>query len=125
MTAIGRLPIVPVMWRSEERDHIRVVSWSVEPGVAGVDWPQLGRLLAAAPRASWVIDLAAVPLVTSEGLAEIMGGVRRLRDAGGRAAVCGLSPALRQVAASVRLDRLVAVHPDVATAVAGLDGPRA
>lgn len=108
------------MWRIDERDGIRVISWVAEPGGTGVDWPQLSRLLATDPRAAWVIDLAAIPLVTSDGLAEIMGGVRRLRDAGGRAAVCGLSPALRQVAASVRLDRLVSVHADAVAAIAAL-----
>lgn len=108
------------MWRTDESERIRVVSWSAQRPGEPVDWPSLGQVLGERPQARWVIDLSPVPLITSDALAQIMGAVRRVREAGGRVALTGLSPALRQVAASVRLDRLVEIQGDVAAAVAAL-----
>lgn len=112
--------IASPMWRTDDHERIRVLTWNGQRPGEPVDWRQLGQLLIDQPQARWVVDLSPIPLVTSEGLAQIMGAVRRVREAGGRVALCGLSPALRQVAASVRLDRLVDILPDVTAAVAAL-----
>jgi anti-anti-sigma factor len=108
------------MWSSETHDTIQVLTWIPQRSGQPVDWNGLGKALIDQPHQRWVVDLSPVPLVTSEALAQIMGAARRVRQQGGRIALAGLSPSLRQVAASVRLDRLVEIQPTVAQAATAL-----
>lgn len=67
-----------------------------------------------------VIDLCAVPFMDSAGLGALIGGIRKVRDAGGEVAVvCDRSAVLRLLH-TTRFDRMVSVVPELADAHAAL-----
>jgi len=67
-------------------------------GITGV----LGRKAA-------VIDIRDVPFVDSAGLGALMGGIRRLREAGGEVALCCTHPGVLRLLLVTGLDRIVAI----------------
>ncbi len=64
-----------------------------------------------------VIDLSAVPFMDSAGLGALIGGIRRIRDSGGEAAVVCDRPAVLRLLHTTRFDRMVQVRADVDGAV--------
>ena len=64
-----------------------------------------------------VIDLGSVPFMDSAGLGALIGGIRRIRDAGGDAVVVCQRSAVLRLLHTTRFDRMVTVVPDVPGAV--------
>ena len=69
------------------------------------------------------VDLAAVPFIDSAGLGALIGGVRRIREAGGVAAVCGARPSVARVLGMTGFDRIAKLHPTVREAASELLRP--
>ena len=77
--------------------------------------------LASSPRL--VIDLSGVTFVDSAGLGALIGGVRRVRELGGRVAVACNRPTLTRLLRTTGFDRFVPVAEDVEAAAAALGSP--
>jgi anti-sigma B factor antagonist len=67
--------------------------------------------LASSPRL--LIDLSGVPFVDSAGLGALIGGIRRVRELGGEAAVACPRPTLTRLLRTTGFDRIVTVAPTV------------
>lgn len=68
-----------------------------------------------------VIDFSEVLFVDSAALGTLVGGVRRVRDAGGEVAVCSIRPHVRRVLQLVGFDRMVPLVETLEEAQAILD----
>lgn len=108
------------MWQAELQGVVRIATWRPAISGAEVRWDDLSDCFANQTRDRWVVDLADIRLVTSEGLAQIIGAVRRVQLSGGKVAFARPSPLVAQIVRSMHLDRLVPLHAEVATAVAAL-----
>jgi anti-anti-sigma factor len=64
-----------------------------------------------------VIDIREVPFVDSAGLGALVGGVRRLREAGGTVALCCTSSSVLRLLAVTGFDRMIPVTDTPADAV--------
>jgi anti-sigma B factor antagonist len=69
-----------------------------------------------------VIDLCDVPFMDSAGLGALIGGIRRIRDAGGTVGVVCDRPGVLRLLHTTGFDRIVDVAPTVAEAVGNLSG---
>lgn len=77
-------------------------------------------LPAVAPGVRLVLDLATVVRVHSALLARLVDLHRRVAAAGGRLALCGLRPEVRDLFAVTQTDQLLAIYADCDAAVAAL-----
>lgn len=68
-----------------------------------------------------VIDLSDVPFMDSAGLGALIGGIRRIREAGGRITVACSRPNLMRLLHTTGFDRIVPVEEAVTDAVTALD----
>lgn len=70
-------------------------------------------------RAGTIVDIREVPFVDSSGLGALLGGIRRVREAGGTVALCCTRPSVLRLLAITGVDRAVAVteSPDEAGTV--------
>lgn len=80
---------------------------------------RLDALLAAGTR-KVVLDCAALTYVSSAGLRVFLGGAKKLKSAGGRAAFAALTPAVHEVFELSGFLEVLAVHPSAAAATASL-----
>jgi anti-sigma B factor antagonist len=78
------------------------------------------RLVGLSDRPHLVIDLCEVPFMDSTGLGALIGGIRRLREAGGDVAVSCNRPAVLRLLHTTGFDRMVAVTDSVEEAVKAL-----
>lgn len=67
-------------------------------------------------RPATIIDIGGVPFVDSAGLGALMGGIRRLREAGGEVAICCTHPGVLRLLLMTGLDRIVAITESPAEA---------
>ena len=74
-----------------------------------------------ASRRRVIIDLSAVTFMDSAGLGALIGGIRRIREAGGDVGVSCNRPTLLRLLRTTGFDRIVAVVDTVEEAVAALD----
>jgi anti-anti-sigma factor len=70
-----------------------------------------------------VIDLTDVPVVTTPGLSLLLGAQKRLTHAGGRLALSGLTPNVRDLLRRCRLDRVFTIASNADAAVEALAEP--
>jgi len=75
--------------------------------------------------AALIIDGAALEYVSSAGLRAVLLGARAAQKAGVPFALCALQPAVREVFNLSGFSRIIAVHPDRATALAQAQPGRA
>ena len=68
-----------------------------------------------------VIDLSEVPFMDSAGLGALIGGIRRVREAGGEVAVVCNRPTLTRLLHTTGFDRIVPVTDTVDDALGALD----
>jgi anti-sigma B factor antagonist len=90
--------------------------------------PQLREALAGDPPARrLIIDLSGVPFTDSAGLGALIGGIRRIREAGGDVAIGGAQPAVLSVLRTAGFDRILPIHATYEEAVEALtaDSPPA
>jgi anti-sigma B factor antagonist len=78
------------------------------------------RLVGLADRGRVVIDLGDVPFMDSTGLGALIGGIRRIREAGGEASVACRRPAVLRLLHTTGFDRMVSVADSVEEAAAQL-----
>lgn len=84
------------------------------------------RALASAARPpAVIIDGAALEYVSSAGLRAVLLGARAAQRAGIPFALCALQPPVREVFELSGFSRIIAVHPDRATALAQAQPGRA
>ncbi len=76
-------------------------------------------LMTSVPRL--VIDLSEVPFVDSASLGALVGGIRRVREAGGEVAACSSRPHVRRVLETIGFDRVVPLVETLDEAQASLD----
>jgi len=74
--------------------------------------------LTAVDGASIVIDLTSVPFIDSTGLGILVGALKHVREVGGRLDVVATSPRVIKVFTITGLDAVIALHPDLETALA-------
>ena len=67
-----------------------------------------------------VIDLSDVPFMDSAGLGALIGGIRRIRDAGGAVGVVCARPAVLRLLHTTGFDRIVTVSSTLDNAIAEL-----
>ena len=67
-----------------------------------------------------LIDLSDVPFMDSAGLGALIGGIRRIREAGGDVAVACSRPTLTRLLHTTGFDRIVPVTETVESAVQAL-----
>jgi anti-sigma B factor antagonist len=67
-------------------------------------------------RPATIIDIRGVPFVDSAGLGALIGGVRRLREAGGHVVLCCTHAGVRRLLLMTGLDRIVAITESLAEA---------
>ena len=65
-----------------------------------------------------VLDFAQVEYISSVGLRVLMVAARQLRERSAPLAIAALQPVVAEIFAISRFDRVLAVHPDVAAALA-------
>ena len=63
-----------------------------------------------------VVDIREVPFVDSSGLGALVGGIRRIREAGGAVTVCCTRPSVLRLLAITGVDRAVTVTANPAEA---------
>lgn len=85
---------------------------------------ELERLLTARSERRWVMNFGAVAFLVTPVIGTLIRINNALREAGGRLALCGLSPNIRQVLKLVRLDETVSFAREVEEAVGLLGGER-
>lgn len=68
-----------------------------------------------------VIDLSDVPFMDSAGLGALIGGIRKIRESGGRITVACSRPNLMRLLHTTGFDRIVPVEEAVDEAVVALD----
>ena len=76
-----------------------------------------------ANRPQLLIDLSEVPFMDSAGLGALIGGIRRVREAGGDVAVACSRPTLARLLHTTGFDRIVPVTESVDDAVSALTSP--
>ena len=69
-------------------------------------------------RSNVVIDLTGVDFIDSVGLGVVVGALKRCRTHGGDLMVAGAVPRVRALFEITRLDEIIDLHPDLATALA-------
>ncbi len=68
-----------------------------------------------------VVDLSDVPFIDSAGLGALIGGIRRVRDGGGRISVLCDKPSLKRLLHTTGFDRIVPVTETMQAALEALD----
>lgn len=68
-----------------------------------------------------IIDLGGVPFMDSSGLGALIGGIRRLQEAGVRVGVAGARPAVLRLLHTTGFDRIVDVSATVSEAVSAFE----
>lgn len=114
------------MWQVERQGAVRVVRYVVPLNPTLLEpeqtWTRLDSLVGEQPTGSWVIDVSNERVLTSEALAVIVGMVRRAQASGGKISFAGCSAGVVNVLTSMRLVKMIPLHPDVAAAVASSSG---
>lgn len=112
------------MWQVERQGTVRVVRHVVPQNPTLLEpeqtWASLDAMVGEQPTGSWVIDVSSERVLTSEALAVIVGMVRRAQASGGRISFAGCSAGVVNVLTSMRLVKMIPLHPDVAAAVAAV-----
>jgi anti-sigma B factor antagonist len=105
--------------RETDHDGVPVLSLSGEVDLATV--PRLrDRLVQAAadhPGVTLIVDLDGVSLLDSAGLGVLVGGLRRMRSAGGDLALVCSSPTIAEIVTVTGLDRVFTIHARLVDAV--------
>ena len=72
--------------------------------------------------AGLVLDLGAVPYISSAGLRALMVGAKESKAKGRKLAVAGLQPVVREVFQISRFDKVIATYTEVHEAIGAISG---
>lgn len=67
-----------------------------------------------------VVDLTRLTFIDSSGLSALVSGFKALRERDGSLALTGVGDQVRVALELTKLDRIFAIHPDIASALASL-----
>lgn len=112
------------MWRNEtdgsgSTASIQVLIWSPEKGneiLPDRAMQELDVIVAKDPGKSWILDVSAIPILSSNAIAQLIGVVRRVSLANGHITLAKPPPAVATVLKMTRLTKLLPMFDDVAAA---------
>lgn len=109
------------MWQSDDdgASGIRVLVWS--PAKDNEILPDramqaLGEIVTRNPAATWILEVGAIPILSSNAIAQLIGVVNRVNLAKGRIALANPAPAVSAVLKMTRLTKLLPMFDTVAAA---------
>lgn len=111
------------MWQPGEREGIRILTWiqapadgmSIDPGIVDLD-----RFVLPAADQRWILDIAAVTLLTSSSIAQLIAIARRVSLAGGRIVLARPAANVAVVLRMTKLTRLLPMFDDLEQAARSL-----
>lgn len=113
--------------RTEETQFADVTVLTVAGRIDQETSPELQRILlpavgqlGGAGRQGLVIDFSGVPYMSSAGLRALMVGAKECKARGGKLAVAGLQPIVREVFQISRFDKVIATFASVHEAIASI-----
>jgi anti-anti-sigma factor len=109
------------MWRGDDGAQVRVLVWAPEQGgeiLPDRAMQELDQIVAQDPARRWILDVAAIPILSSNAIAQLIGVVRRVNLANGRIALIHAPPAVATVLKMTRLTKLLPLFDDLAAAKA-------
>jgi anti-anti-sigma factor len=106
------------MWRTEtdENSDTTILVWSPERGheiLPDRAMHELDGVIAARPGAWWVLDVHAIPVISSNAIAQLIGVARRVSLAHGKIALAKPAPAVATVLKMTRLTKLLPIFDTV------------
>lgn len=111
------------MWQPAERNSIRVLTWipakedelSIDRGINDLD-----RFVVPAADQRWILDIAAIELLTSRAIAQLIAVARRVSLAGGRIVLARPTANVATVLRMTKLTRLLPMFDDLDQAAKSL-----
>jgi anti-sigma B factor antagonist len=103
--------------RAEAGHAVLAVTGEVDVHTAHTLRGRLADVVASGERAL-IVDLGGVQFLDSTGLGVLVGGLNKVRDAGGSLSLVCPHANLRKLFAVTGLDRVFVIHPTVAAAIA-------
>jgi anti-anti-sigma factor len=112
------------MWRNDSTDNdtnetVQILTWSPEKGneiLPDRAMQELDVIVAKDPGRHWILDVAGIPILSSNAIAQLIGVVRRVSLANGRIALAKPPPAVATVLKMTRLTKLLPMFDDIAAA---------
>lgn len=109
------------MWRNDSTDTspIQVLVWSPAKGneiLPDRAMQELDVIVANNAAGFWILEVNAIPILSSNAIAQLIGVVRRVSLANGRIALANPAPAVATVLKMTRLTKLLPMFDDVAAA---------
>ena len=113
-------------FRIQQDGSVNVVELSLPQQLDSEEFDRLNEALLAVfgkqPGGRWVLDLSGLSYMGSSALGLMVNVRQRVRDAGGRLALCGMSPRLLRVFQTCSLERLFVIKSERAEAVRAVAG---
>ena len=114
------------MWRTQndEDSQVRVLIWSPERGndiLPDRAMQELDVIVAKDAAHRWILDVSAIPILSSNAIAQLIGVVRRVSLANGRIALANPPPAVATVLKMTRLTKLLPMFSSIDLARASFD----
>jgi anti-anti-sigma factor len=81
---------------------------------------ELDALVAVAAEDSWILNVSAITMLSSNAIAQLIGVVRRVNLAHGRIVLAYPAPAVAAVLRMTRLTKLLPMYDDIAQAKAAI-----
>jgi anti-anti-sigma factor len=109
------------MWRSDNDGggDVQVLVWSPAKGneiLPDRAMQELDAIVAKDPAGRWILDVAAIPILSSNAIAQLIAVVRRVSLANGRIALAKPAPAVGTVLKMTRLTKLLPMFDTIAAA---------
>lgn len=98
---------------------VRVLVWSPQAGseiLPDRAMQELDAIVAQEPGRLWILDVATIPILSSNAIAHLIGVVRRVNLANGHIALAKPPPSVATVLRMTRLTKLLPMFEDVAAA---------
>lgn len=112
------------MWMNESdgsdtNQQVQVLTWSPQKGneiLPDRAMQELDVIVAKDPGRYWILDVAGIPILSSNAIAQLIGVVRRVSLANGRIALAKPPPGVATVLKMTRLTKLLPMFEDIAAA---------
>lgn len=113
------------MWQPSVHGAIKVLTW--KPGSKARErveqqrpFSQLDGVMTSVRGQNWVLDVGAIPMMSSEDIAQLIGAVRRIGLDGGQMALARPAACVATVLKMTRLTKLLPMYDDVEQALKAL-----
>jgi anti-anti-sigma factor len=114
------------MWTSTSnasQSLVHVLKWEIDENqdmLFDRAMSELDALVAVEASGRWVLDVAAITMLSSNAIAHLIGVVRRVSLANGRMVLARPAPSVAAVLRMTRLTKLLPMYDDVALATAAV-----